>query len=197
MSTTSCGYQLRKVSGPEIEPVTLAEVRAQLKIDPDITGDDELLRDTYIPAAREAVEDYCAITLCETYYVLSLETFPVGRLVLPKGPVIQVVAVSYLANDGTRTDAEWDDSGGLDDEPPWLAAPFGTCWPSGRITGGAVQIEYRAGYAGAGSPADSSRVPKRAKQTILAICSRWHEKREMVNVDDLLEAGVFQLRVLV
>lgn len=204
MYTTTSGWQLRKVSGPELEPVTLEEVKAQAKIDPDITGDDATIRDIYIPAAREAVEDYTNTTLCETVYRLDLTDFPRGdcagpfdsRLRLPRGPVIAVLGVSYLANDGTRIQlAEGDWREGLDDIPGWIDAPYGEWWPNGRVTGAAVQIEYRAGYTGAGSPADASGVPKRAKQTILAICTRWIENRMVSNIDDLLEAGVFPLRV--
>lgn len=199
MYTMTSGWQLHRVSGPEIEPVTLLEVKAHAKIDPDITGDDETIEGTYIPAAREAVEDYTSRTMCETTYQVALDDFPRGiynRLYLPRGPVVAVLGVSYLQNDGTRLallDGQWLE--GLRDVPSWIAPPYNEFWPSGRQQGGSVVIEYRAGYPGVGSPPDASKVPKRAKQTILAICTRWIENREMTNVDDLLDAGVFTLRV--
>lgn len=200
MSMTNCGYQLRKVSGPEIEPVSLEDARRQLKIDADITGDDPLIENVWIPAAREAVEDYCGITLCETQYILSLEDFPRsgdGRLVLPRGPVIAILGITYVGNDGVRVPVtdQWNE-GGLADVPPWIGSVYGGCWPSGRVAAGSVQVEYRAGYPGAGSPPDAHSVPKRAIQTILSICTRWYEKREMVDVDDLLYGGVWPLRRL-
>lgn len=194
MYTTTSGWQLRRISGPEVEPVTLEEVKAHAKIDADITGNDDTIRDTYIPAAREAVEDYTLQTICETTWELSAREFPCGALYLPRGPVIAVLGISYLQNDGTRVDLEGFQEA-LKQSPPWLSAAYGEVWPVGQCSEGAVVVTYRAGFAGAGSPGDASNVPKRIKHTILAICTRYYEQRAVVDVDDLLQAGVFKFRV--
>lgn len=194
MYTTTSGWQLKRVSGPEIEPVTLAEVKAHAKIDPDITGDDQTIEDVYIPAAREAVEDYTLRTLCESTWELKAREFPCGELFLPRGPVLAILGISYLQNDGTRVDIT-DFQQALEQSPPWLSPAVGRVWPVSRCDDGAVVVTYRAGFAGAGSPADASGVPARIKHTILAICTRYIEERKVVDVDDLLLAGVFKYRV--
>lgn len=193
---TTYGWQLRRISGPEIEPVTLDEVKRHAKIDQDITGDDETITEIYIPAAREAVENYTLTTVCESTWEYRADQFPCdgGPLVLPRGPVIAVLGVSYVQNDGTRielAEGQWSETIG---NPGWILPPYGEFWPTGRVESGAVVVTYRAGYAGAGSPADASGVPRRVKHTMLAICTRYIENRSLVDVDDLLLAGVFDLR---
>lgn len=195
------GWQLKRISGPAAEPVTLLEARVAAKIDPDITDEDDLLSE-WIQTARELAEAHTKRTFCESTWLLTLGDFPRGdwagenQIRLPNGPVLAIVSVSYLAIDGiTRTVlGPGEYQFGLDDEPPWIGPPAQSCWPNGRCQQGAIAIEYRAGYPSAGSPADAANVPKAVKTTIKACITRWFENRQVVDVEDLLSAGLQHLR---
>lgn len=179
MNTTTSGWQLRRIQGPELEPVSLELARIQCKVDPDITSEDPLIEDILIPAARQAVEENCKITLCESTWRYTLREFPEadGAIELPRGPLIEVVRVSYLNNEGVSTAYETYQVE-PDIMPPRILPAHLACWPFARCGSGSVVIEYRAGYPGLGSPAGAEGVPAAIKQTMLALIGFWFENRE-------------------
>jgi uncharacterized phiE125 gp8 family phage protein len=205
MSMTTSGWQLRRIAGPDVEPVTLAQARLQCKLDADLTAEDELIRDIYIPAAREAAELYCKQTWVESTWLLTLCGFPDcddNRIVLPMGPVIDVVRVSYVDQQGTAQQIT-DYQGSLDAVPAFILPPFNQGWPTARGVSSAVQIEYRAGYASGGSPTDASRVPAGVKHAMLFLIGFWFENREVVNIGNITsqlpygwEDALFPYRVI-
>jgi uncharacterized phiE125 gp8 family phage protein len=186
------GYQLKRVSGPDLEPVTLEEAKAQCRVELDFTDDDiNLLR--YIKAARELAEVNTKSTFCATQYRLSFSGFPEfehggfdsGRIILPRGPIIELLSFTYLDSTRTPVTVDLDDATtlqqGLDDEPPWIAPAAGAFWPNGFRTQGAVSIEYLAGYAStAASPVTTDDIPAKAKQAMLMLVGHWYENREDV-----------------
>lgn len=182
---TTSGWQLRRIVEPQIEPVSVEEAKSQCLIDADITKFDTDLRD-WIKAARELAEEYTKRSFIEQVWVYSSPAFPAdgcswddAGIPLPRGPVIRINSVTYLDNDGARqalTDAQYLQV--LDDDPPRLFPAYNTFWPTGRAQQGAVQIEYVAGYAAAGSPVDAENVPARAKQAIKLLVGHWLACRE-------------------
>lgn len=194
MSMTTSGWQLRRIQGPEVEPITLALARAQCKIDPDITGDDELIETIYIPAAREQVEGRCKITLCESTWRYTLREFPTAAIELPRGPVIEVVSVSYLNGAGARVPYE-DYQQSIDTMPASIFPAEASCWPFAMCGSGSVVIEYRAGYAGLGSPPGAESVPAAIKRTMLGLVSFWYETRDTKQLPDDWDAELSQFIV--
>jgi uncharacterized phiE125 gp8 family phage protein len=200
MNMTTSGWQLRRISGPDVEPLTLEQARRHLKLDADLTAEDEDITD-YIVAARELCEEYTKRTFVESTWLLTLDSFPDGyfdgndRLTLPMGPVIAVVGVSYVNQQGTRVQIA-DYQSALDAVPGYILPPLNQCWPFARCGSGQVAIEYRAGYPGVGSPTNAANVPKRVTQTMRAIIAKWFEERAQVNVDDILQSGLFTMRVI-
>lgn len=203
MSTTTSGWQLRRLAGPDVEPLSLDQARTHLKLDPDLTAEDEMLA-AMIVAARELCEDFCKRTWVESTWLLTYDQFPAGdcywgaleapRIVLPMGPVLDVIRVSYL--DQQRAQQEITDFQlAKDTVPGYLLPAPNQWWPFAAFGSASVSIEYRAGYASGGSPTDASAVPARVRQTMRAILTKWFENRAMVDVDDLLMAGLWQLRV--
>lgn len=199
MSTTTSGWQLQRIAGPDVEPLTLEQARQYLKLDPDLTAENDLVSDLIV-AAREATEDFCKRTWVESTWLLTLEAFPDHpdpddpRIALPMGPVLSVIRVSYTDQQGAPQEVI-DYQSALETVPAWIAPPLNQCWPFARCGAGAVQIEYRAGYASGGSPTDASRVPAMVRQTMRAILAVWFEERAQVDVEDLLMAGLWRLRV--
>lgn len=94
------------------EPVSLTDVKAHLRV--DFTDDDTLLT-AMITAARQAVEDYCHISLVQKTVTLTLEAREQLRSIfaqpfqvresansfeLPYGPVKSVDLVTSIGTDG-------------------------------------------------------------------------------------------------
>lgn len=94
------------------EPVSLAEVKAHLRV--DFTDDDTMLT-AMITAARQAIEDYCHISLVSKTVTLTLESIQTPRSIftqpfqvqnstnsfeLPYGPVQAVSLVTSIGSDG-------------------------------------------------------------------------------------------------
>ncbi len=188
---TTFGYQLRRVEGPAIEPVTVAELRGHCNIDADILDVDADLA-FWIQAAREHAEEYLRITLIESTWEAKFADFPrCGdlRLVLPKGhPLIAVESLRYYDQTGTLQTL----TGGthfqtVEDTPPYLIPNYAQSWPSTNMAADAVTVRYRAGFLGAGSPGDASGVPAIIRQGIRMVAGAWFENRETMSDKEQFE----------
>lgn len=130
-------------------------------------------------------ESFTKRSFCERTYELLLDSFPrrapyeEARIFLPFGPVIELLSLRYLDTDGSEVD---QDLSALHfaqyDEPAWIGLGNNGSWPLLSPRPGAVKIQYRAGYASAGSPADAITVPRLVKQAIRMLISHWNENRE-------------------
>jgi uncharacterized phiE125 gp8 family phage protein len=202
MSTTTSGWQLRRIAGPDVEPLTLEQARAHLKLDADLTAENDQIAD-WIIAAREMTEDFCKRTWVESTWLLRLDNFPSNpcdfpddpRIVLPRGPVLDVVRVSYVDQQGATQEIT-DYQAALDTEPPYILPAANQWWPFAAFGSGRVEIEYRAGYASGGSPTDASGAPASVRTTMRAMIALWYENRQQVDCEDLMMAGLWRLRVL-
>src|ERR1700742_1721990 len=87
---------LQLTAPPAVEPVTLAEAKAHLKVD---TGDDDALIGTLITAARARVEWHTGRALVTQSWILWRD--PWASLVgVPLPPLQAVTAVTLYARDG-------------------------------------------------------------------------------------------------
>jgi uncharacterized phiE125 gp8 family phage protein len=178
---TTSGWALHRIVEPAVEPLTVEEAKVQCEIDADITDRDELLA-RYIKAAREHAEEYTRRTFVESTWRLTAKAWPYDLvedycgdygIVLPKGPILGIVEISYLNSEGTRTYLTTDDWLLEEDEPPRILPAYNTTWPSARYVSGSIEITYRAGYPSAGSPVDAENVPAMAKQAIAMLVAHW------------------------
>ncbi len=134
---------LKIITPPPVEPVTLAEVKAQLRID---TDDEAALLEGYIQAAREDCEDFHGQSYVQRTLEYVLDRFPRrDRIMLPRPPVQEIQSVTYLDRDGTEhTLDDWMPA--LDGDPAVILAP-GKSWPFVQLYPvGAVRVRYIAGY---------------------------------------------------
>lgn len=169
--------RLKLKTAPTVEPVTLTEVKAQLRID----GTDE---DTYlellISAARDYIEQYTARALLNQTWYAYLDKFPTTREViyLPKSPLSSVSSIKYTDNDGvTQT---WGSSNYVVDaqtsSPARISLAYNTAWPTSvRPQANAVVIEFVAGYG-----ATAASLPAGIRQAALILIAHWYENREAV-----------------
>ena len=76
---------LNRTVEPAVEPVSLAEAKAHLRVDIDT---EDAYISALIVAAREYCETYLDETMLNTQYVMKLDMFPV-EIELPRPPMAQ------------------------------------------------------------------------------------------------------------
>jgi uncharacterized phiE125 gp8 family phage protein len=158
-------------SGPAVEPVTLGEAKAHLRIDG--TAEDTLIA-SLIVTSRLHVEAAAGLALVTQHWSWYLDAWPPGRAVeLPLRPIQSIAAVRLYDESGAATTLEPAayllDGAGLRPRLVRLGAPV---WPRpGRIANG-IEIAFAAGYGGA-----AADVPAPIRQAILILVAHWYEHR--------------------
>lgn len=137
------------VTGPTVEPITLAELRTHLRIDAE---DDDALLASLIFAAREWIEG-------QTKRVLTLQTLDFTwdhgwphvchrlEIRLPVSPVSSVTSVSYVDEAGvTQTLSAALYTASLDSDTPRIVPAYNADWPTVRDVPAAVTVRAVCGY---------------------------------------------------
>lgn len=138
----------RLITGPAVEPVTLAEAKLHLRVEHDA---DNALIGSMIAAARMAAEHETGRLLITQTWEEVLDAFP-AEIALHTGPVLAIASVKYI--DAAGAEQTLDPSAyALDNVgvPAWLTPAYGTDWPAPRDVVNAVKVRYTAGYGAAGS----------------------------------------------
>lgn len=153
---------------PAAEPVTLAEVKAHLRIAHD--GEDTLLSGL-IRAAREDLERATGVALIEQSWRLALDAWPSqGYALLCVHPVREILSVTAY---GTEGEASLIDP--ADYQIDTLSRParlhFDKRPAPLRIFNG-IEIDFAAGFGEAGTD-----VPDLLKRAILLLVGHWYEFR--------------------
>jgi uncharacterized phiE125 gp8 family phage protein len=163
---------LKLIDPPTTEPVTLAEAKAQCRVD---IADDDTLITGLISAARTTVEDMAHRALVSQCWRLSLGRWPaVDYISLPLPPLQEVDSIIYTDQDGNET--TWAAANYIVDdisEPGRIVLAHGANWPGATLApANAIEIDFVAGYGSA------SDVPAVWKQAILLLIGHWYENRE-------------------
>ena len=158
---------LTLLSPPAAEPVTLAELKAQLRVTSD---DEDALLTGMLVAAVRAIEARASIALMEQQWRLTLDGAPDETLFLPINPVFSLDAVAVIDAEGEVdmvAASLYDFASGA----PARIRPAGP-WPlpGPRIDG--VRIDFTAGYESA------EAVPAPLKQAALMLAAYFFETRE-------------------
>lgn len=168
--------RLTQTSKPASEPVTLDLLKAHLRVSDD-TEDFVIL--ALAAAARQFAESYCGRSFVTQGWRLTLDGFPCGPIILPRGPVQSVQSITYEDMGGTtRTivPAAPDYVVDLSGEWPCVAPGFGRVWPEALPQIASVRVNYTAGYGADG------KVPEGIKHWILVRVNTLFENREEVAV---------------
>ncbi|MEA1834023.1 hypothetical protein U8607_18195 [Methylobacterium durans] len=159
-----------RLDGPAVEPVSLAEMRLDLRLDADDTAEDGLVS-ALVTAARARIEAETRRVLVPGRFRLAVSAWPAaGTLPLPLGPVVELQAASLIARDGTATALP---AGLLRLGPDLSEAP--TLRVEGvppPLMGRTLAIELQAGHGGAGPP-----VPPPILLAIRRLAALWFEHR--------------------
>ena len=164
--------QVKVVTPPAVEPITLVEAKLHCKV--DVTTDDDLIT-ALIVAAREEVERLTWRALITQTLELILDAWPDSdRLELPRAPLQSVTTVKY--KDKTGAETTWSSAEylvGTDSVPGILALDWDASWPSVDLYPvEPIRIRFVAGYGLAAT------VPQSLKQACLLLVAHWYEARE-------------------
>lgn len=143
---------------PQAEPLTLAEVKAHLRLD---GGDEDALLAALILTAREHLERTTGLCLIRQTWRLYLDRWPPGGMILiGKGPVQTIETILVFDGQGRADDITAADRL-LDGEARPARLWLRDLPAPGRVMNG-IEIDFIAGYGEAGTD-----VPDTLKRAML------------------------------
>jgi uncharacterized phiE125 gp8 family phage protein len=165
---------LTRATAPAVEPVTLSEAKAHMRVD---TSDDDTYIGTLITAARQWAEEYLDRSLVNTQWTMRLDSFPY-EIELPRPPIassgtITAVTLTYtLADESTATLSAAEYRVDRSSTPGVVRQLRSGSWPANLDDYNAVSVTWWGGYGSTGSS-----VPAVIRHAILMLCSHWYETR--------------------
>lgn len=142
---------MRIITHPTVEPVTLAEVRAQIGItDATDTASDAIIK-RRITEARQYAEEYMHRAIVIQTQEIRLDDFPRGymedSIKLPFPDLLSIASIKYIDSDGVEQTISSSDY--VVDTHNFIGSvrpAYGTSWPSPRNEPDAVRVRYACGY---------------------------------------------------
>ncbi len=169
-------------SGPALEPVTLAEAKAHLRL--DSTADDALIQ-SLIVTSRLHIEAALGLALITQSWSWMLDRWPKGqRLCFPLRPVQAVAHVKLWRRDASSvtlplTEFHLDGQGNPARLVPNGLTPLSE--PDRPVNG--IEVAFTAGFGAA--PTD---VPAPIRHALLLLITHWYEHREPVEIGAAVNA---------
>jgi uncharacterized phiE125 gp8 family phage protein len=172
--------RIERLTGPALEPLTLAEVKQQCRVD---TSDDDAFLQRAIKSAREVIEGPhgAGIVMIASQWQMRLDGL-MPEIWIPTGPIISIDALAYI-----------DEAGALQtlaaERYQWRKGAFearirpayGLSWPTVRRVFDSIRVTFTAGYAGTDDdPPSLDLVPSPLKTAMLMLIGHWYENRETV-----------------
>ena len=175
------------VTQPATEPLSMAEIKANLAIDDDAY-------DVVLTSLRARAREYCEKVQRRAFVTQTLDVtynLPVTRLILPRPPLQSVTSIKYLDTDGVEQtlDAAYYRVTGTD--PALITLAEGYNWPSVQPVEEPVTVRIVAGYG------DASAVPETTKGAMLALIGHWMENREAALAGQTVTEVPFQVKSLI
>ena len=167
---------LTRQTPPAVEPVTLAEAKAHLRVD---TSDDDTYIGTLITAAREWCEEYLDRTLVHTQWVMRFDKFPdsgIEPVELPRPPMVMsgtatAVMVTFTQEAGpTSTYSTAEYRVDRNATPGAILPIYGSTWTPHRQDDNAISVTWWAGYGASGTS-----VPAAIRHAILMLVGHWYD----------------------
>jgi uncharacterized phiE125 gp8 family phage protein len=182
---------LKLKTGPALEPVSLQEVKNQLRID---GTDEDLYLAGLVASARERIENLCGPIMTQTWYQYEDEWPGGDELIIAKPRLQTVTSIKYTDSDGVQstlaaTDYTVDTAG---EQKPRIVLKDTATWPSDELFNvRPIVIEFVCGYG-----TDPNLVPVNLWRAMLILVSHWHAFREPVvsgQMSGILPFGVDDL----
>ena len=166
-------FALTQTAAPSEEPVTLADAKAQIRLD---EADDATLLPSMIGSARRKVDEFTRRQLVTATFTLKLDRFPSGSTInVPRPPLRSVGSITYVDTGGSvQTLAASVYTVDTDSHPGRISLAFGQVWPAIREQDNSIIITFDAGYGG------KTAVPYTFKDAIRLLSAHRWENREAV-----------------
>lgn len=165
-------HALSLVTAPAASPLTLAEAKAQMRV--EHTDDDTIIQ-RLIDAAVAFVDVTGALgkAMITQTWAQWVGMVP-GTVQLMLGPVQSVTAIKYYDTDGVLQTATLSDFDVFGTPTSTTVSPkSGKSWPVAQNRPYAIRIEYVIGYGDA-----ASDVPQTVRHALMMLVAHWYENRE-------------------
>lgn len=150
------------INPPEVEPVTVDDIKAAARI--DAASFDDQLADLLIPAMRDEAQHRLGRRLITQTVELVGPAFPAGAIDLQLPDIQSIVSIKYLDPDRIeQTVPDTDYTLDSDSRPGLALLALDSQWPSTAAVPNAVRVRYTVGYGD--TPAD---VPGNIRLWIIA-----------------------------
>jgi uncharacterized phiE125 gp8 family phage protein len=163
------------LSGPAVEPVTVAEAKAHLRIEHD--DDDDTIA-ALVAGARVHVETQTRRALITQSWRFVRDRWPAdGRIELLPVPLRALSAARFYKSDGSTQSI--DTAAFAVDKvsaPAVLSFAPGAMPQPGRVVAG-IELDVSVGYGDA-----ASAVPEPLRQAIRVLVAHWYENRGLIAV---------------
>ncbi len=164
-------------SGPAVEPVSLAEAKAHLRLE---TSADDALVMSLIITSRLHIEAALGLALTSQEWTLVLDAWPAtGVVIIPIRPVSGLSAVRVRAADGSPVVVDPGtyvlDGAGV---PPRLVSVSGA-WPNPQRVAAGIEIDFTAGFG-----ATAASVPDPIRHALKLLVAHWYEHRDPIEIGD-------------
>jgi len=172
---------LVQTSGPVIEPVTVSEAKAHLRLD---GAAEDLLIASLILTSRLHIEAALGLALITQSWLLTLDDWPAeGEIRFPLRPVASVASVSVLDAGGTPAVVAPTEYL-LDGQAlrPRLVMREGPRPKPGQPAGG-IEIAFTAGLGD-----EPESVPEPIRHAILMLAAHWYEHRDPLEIGSVAAA---------
>jgi uncharacterized phiE125 gp8 family phage protein len=162
-------------SGPSLEPVTVSEAKAHLRLD---SAAEDLLIASLILTSRLHIETALGLALISQAWTVTFDGWPGGDAVaLPLRPVqsIEEVRVRDASGDAAVLDPA---SYALDGQG--VPARFiwrGAVWPAPQQKLCGIEIDAVAGFGDA-----AADVPEPIRHAVLLLVAHWYERRDPIEI---------------
>jgi uncharacterized phiE125 gp8 family phage protein len=157
------------IAGPAVEPVSVANMRAFLRLDD--AAEDELIA-ALVKTARQAVEAAAGRLLIAQTWRVAIDRWPHdGLVVLPLSPLLAVETIQVFDAAGVATllTSTQYRADALSDPPRIVVEALA---PQPARAPGGIEVEVRLGYG-----ASTDAVPPPLRQAVRMLAAHWFEHR--------------------
>ena len=175
-----CHHSLEIVDAPLITPITIEEVKAQLRVEHD---DDDTILTRLIDVAVTYTDVRGALgqAMITQKWAQWINANPPQNVSLILGPVQDVTAIKYYDTDGVLQTDDINNYQVFGTDFATVISPKDSfTWPVSQQRSDAIKIEYEIGYGD-----EITSVPQTIRHALMLLIGHWYDNREQTGVDEL------------